>query len=111
MTGSGDVTVLIRYLAQAGKSAVAKRELDALVQVVLAQEPACKGIWIHENTAAPEQLLLVERWADEASYTGPHMQTPHIQAFMVRAREFIAGPPEITFWRGVGGMETGGGGA
>ena len=48
----------------------------------------------------------MEQWADEASYTGPHMQTPHIQAFMARAREFIAGPPEITFWRGVGGAES-----
>lgn len=110
MTASGDVTVLIRYLAQAGKSALAKRELDALVEVVLAEEPACKGIWIHESTSVPEQLLLVERWTDEASYTGPHMQTPHIQAFMARARDFIAGPPEITFWRGVGGMEARGAG-
>ena len=103
--GGSDVTVMIRYLAQAGKATVARRELDALVQVVVAEEPACKGIWIHENTSAPEQLLLIERWTDEASYTGPHMQTPHIQTFMARAREFIAGPPEITFWRGVGGVE------
>ncbi len=101
------MTVLIRYIAQAGKTEVAKRELGALVKVVLAEEPACRGIWIHENTSAPEQLLLVEHWTDEAAYTGPHMQTPHIQAFMARAREFIAGPPEITFWRGVGGSETG----
>ena len=104
--GESDVTVLIRYLAQAGRAAQAKEELAALVKVVLAEEPACRGIWIHENTSAPEQLLLVEQWADEASYTGPHMQTPHIQAFMARAREFIAGPPEITFWRGVGGAES-----
>jgi quinol monooxygenase YgiN len=105
MMGAGDVTVLIRYLAQAGKSAVARRELEALVDVVLAEEPACKGIWIHENMSAPEQLLLVEHWSDEDAYRGPHMQTPHIQAFMARAREFIAGPPDITFWRGVGGRE------
>lgn len=108
MTGHG-VTVLIRYLAQAGKAMVARQELEALVKVVLAEEPACRGIWIHENTSSPEQLLLVEHWTDEASYTGPHMQTPHIRAFMARARDFIAGPPEITFWRGVGGAEAGGG--
>ena len=101
----GDVTVMIRYLAQAGQVARARDELDALVKVVLAEEPACRGIWIHENTSAPEQLLLIERWTDEASYTGPHMQTPHIRAFMTRARDFIAGPPEISFWRGVGGAE------
>ena len=101
----GDVTVMIRYLAQAGQAARAKDELEALVKVVLAEEPACRGIWIHENTSAPEQLLLIERWTDEASYTGPHMQTPHIRAFMTRARDFSAGPPEISFWRGVGGAE------
>ena len=52
--GESDVTVLIRYLAQAGRAAQAKEELAALVKVVLAEEPACRGIWIHENTSAPE---------------------------------------------------------
>lgn len=100
--GRDDLTVLIRYRALPGKGEVARRELDALIQVVVAEEPACGGIWMHQNTSDPEQLLLVERWSDEAAYTGPHMQTPHIRSFISRARDFIAGPPEISFWRGVG---------
>ena len=103
--GGGDVTVMIRYIAQAGKAETARRELEALVKTVVAEEAACRGIWFHQNTSAPEQLLLIERWTDEAAYTGPHMQTPHIQDFMRRARDFIAGPPEITFWRGVAAAE------
>ena len=86
--GGGDVTVMIRYIAQPGK---ARRELEALVTTVVAEDS--------------EQLLLIERWSDQAAYTGPHMQTPHIQDFITRAREFNAGPPEITFWRGVGRAE------
>jgi quinol monooxygenase YgiN len=107
--GGDDVTVMIRYIAQAGKSDRALRELESLVGTVVANEAACGGIWIHQNTESPEQILLIERWTDQASYTGPHMQTEHIQAFMLRARDFIAGPPEISFWRGVGGSSAEGG--
>lgn len=103
--GGGDVTVMIRYIAQAGKAETAQRELEKLVKTVVAEEPACRGIWIHQNTSAPEQLLLIERWTDQAAYMGPHMQTPHIRDFMTRAPKFIAGPPEITFWRGVARAE------
>ena len=73
---------MIRYLAQAGKAAKAKEALEALVQVVVAEEAACKGIWIHENTTAPEQ--------------------PHIREFTTRAREFIAGPPRLRSGAGSG---------
>ena len=103
--GNGDVTVMIRYRAQPGRGDVARRELESLIRTVVAAESECAGIWMHQNTSDPEQILLIERWSDEAAYTGPHMQTPHLQSFMSRAPAFIAGPPEITFWRGVAGAE------
>ena len=103
--GSTEVTVMIRYRAQPEKADIARRELESLIRTVVATERECAGIWMHLSTSDPGQILLVERWSDEAAYTGPHMRTPHLQSFMSRAREFIAGPPEITFWRGVAGAE------
>jgi len=37
-------------------------------------------------------------------FLGPHMQTEHIVAFIARVEEFLAGPPEISFWRGGSGQ-------
>jgi quinol monooxygenase YgiN len=96
-----DVTVIIRYEAKPGMSERAVRELSELIGTVVQEEPACRGIWLHQDTGTPEKLLLVEHWTSQEAYTGPHMQTPHLTAFVERAFEFLAGPPEITFWRGV----------
>lgn len=60
-----------------------------------------RGIWLHKDTATPEKFLLMEHWTSEEAYAGPHMRTPHLTAFVGRAFEFLAGPPEITFWRGI----------
>ncbi len=96
-----DVTVVIRYEALPGKADVAQAELADLIRTVVRQEPECRGIWLHQDTTIPEKLLLVEHWTSQEAYTGPHMQTPHLTAFIERGKAFLAGPPEITFWRGV----------
>lgn len=95
------VTVVILYRSQPGKADVALTELAALISTVVATEPACLGIVLHQDVDDPTRFLLYERWADKESYVGDHMQTPHIRAFIGRAGAYLAGPPEITFWRSV----------
>lgn len=92
-------TILITYQAQPGRAAQAREALDALIAIVVAEEPACLGIRLHQDSADPHRLLLIEHWTDAATFTGPHMQTPHLQAFIREAGAFLAGPPEITFWQ------------
>ena len=92
------VTVLIVYRVHPGKADAGLAALAALVETVVAQEPACLGITIHQDVSDPTRILLDEDWIDKASYVGPHMQTPHIRAFIERAPEFFAGPPDISFW-------------
>lgn len=95
------IVVVITYQAQPGKGEVARRELRALIAEVLEREPACLGITLHQDPDDDTRFLLYERWTDRASYTGPHMQTAHIQSFIARAPGFAAGPPAITFWSDV----------
>lgn len=96
------VTVVIVYRARPGNAEVARAELAALISTVVATEPACLGIVLHQDVDDPTRFLLYERWVDKESYVGDHMQTPHIRAFIGRAGAFLAGPPEIAFWRSVG---------
>lgn len=96
------VVVVIRYRALPGREEVARSELAKLVATVLAEESACGGIRMLVDADDPAAILLVEEWPDRASYLGPHFETPHLQAFIARAGEWFAGPPEIAFWDEVG---------
>lgn len=95
------VTVVITYRAQPGKGAAARAALAPLIRTVLAEEPDCLGITTLQGAADDTRFLLYERWTSQAAYTGPHLQTPHIQAFIRDAAAIFAGPPEITFWHDV----------
>jgi quinol monooxygenase YgiN len=93
------VTVLVAYQAQPGAAEIAVRELTELIGTVVAKEPACRGIQLYQDPGDPSRILLWEEWADRAEYVGPHMQTPHLTAFIERAAGFLVGPPDISFWR------------
>jgi quinol monooxygenase YgiN len=96
------VVVVIRYRALPGREEVAGAELAKLVATVLTEERACAGIRMLVDADDPAAILLIEEWPDRASYLGPHFETPHLKAFIARAGEWFAGPPEIGFWDEVG---------
>jgi quinol monooxygenase YgiN len=95
---SGEVKVVVRYRVQPGKLEQAKREVRALIALVLPEE-GCRGITLLEGVTDSNELLLDELWSDAETYLGPHSETPYLQIFKARAGEFLAGPPEITLWR------------
>lgn len=96
MPGDG-VIVLIEYRALPGQETVAQRELAALVAIVVENEPDCSGIEMLRDVDDGGRIVLYERWSSREAYTGPHMRTPHILAFIEKAPELMAGRPTITF--------------
>jgi quinol monooxygenase YgiN len=92
------VTVVIIYRALPGKEEAALEALGALVSTVVAVEKECLGITVLQDASDPTRFLLYEAWTDKASYVGPHLQTPHIRAFIDGAPGLFAGPPDISFW-------------
>lgn len=99
---SDGVVVIISYVCLPGAADQAVREISELVATVLSVEPDCGGIELLQQTDDPSRIMLVESWPSREAYLGPHFQQPHIQAFIARAGEFLAGAPEITFWRAGG---------
>ena len=92
-----NIVVVVRYIAQPGRVPDALTSIRELVTTVLATEPACAGIEILQDLDKPEAITLIERWPDQATFLGPHMQQPHIHAFTQSAGAFLAGPPDIAF--------------
>jgi quinol monooxygenase YgiN len=76
------VTVVITCPIQLGKIEMARREVGSIIKTVVADEPACHSIHVHDDPKNPRRLLLIEYWDSEEAFTGPHMQTPHMQAFL-----------------------------
>ncbi len=95
------VTVVITCTIRPDQLATAKRELAAIVETVMANEPACHGIRVHEDPRNPHRLMIIENWDSEEIFTGPHMQTPHMQSFLKKAEGFLDGVAEFGFWREV----------
>jgi len=98
-THTDGVTVVIVCPIQPDKTELARREFSTIIQTVVANETACHGIDLHVDADNPNRLLLIEYWDSKETFTGPHMQTPHMQAFLQRAQAFLAGMPEFSFWR------------
>lgn len=96
------VVVLVRYRALPDQTGRAVREISALVATVRSTEPECAGISVLQDANDPTGITLIEHWPSQATFLGPHMQQPHIQAFIETADAFLAGPPEVSFLHAVG---------
>ena len=97
------VVVLVSYRSLPGHSDTAVREIGSLIATVQSVEPSCSGITMLQDPGDPIRITLIEHWSSQEAFLGPHMQQPHIQAFIQSARRFLAGPPDISFWIPVSG--------
>lgn len=95
---NNNLIVLVKYKTQPGKDSLGLAGLKSLVDKVK-NEPNYVSIIIHIDPVDKSNILLYEEWSNEAYYKGDHLKTSHLQEFMVDSRSFLAGPPEITFWR------------
>ena len=95
--------VLVSYRSLPEHTDTTKREIGSLIAAVQAIEPDCGGITMLQDAGDPTRFTLIEHWPSRETFLGPHMQQPHIQSFIQSAGAFLAGPPEISFWRPVSG--------
>lgn len=93
-----NIIVLVKYKAQPTKEIVTVSALTKLIENVKL-EPHFVNIKLHIDPKDKTNILLYEEWDDEAYYNSKHMTTAHLQKFIGDSRNFLAGPPEITFWQ------------
>lgn len=98
-----EAVVIVSYRSLPDQSDAARRALAALVATVVSNEPECGGITLLQDSNDSTRLTLIERWPSRELFLGPHMQQPHIQSFILAARAFLDGPPDISFWHDAGG--------
>ena len=92
-----NVIVLLKFKAQTEKGVHTVSELTNLFEKVK-EEPNFISIKLHVDPNDNTKILLYEEWKDLSYYNNEHMNTAHLQEFMAKSRNFLSGPPEITFW-------------
>jgi quinol monooxygenase YgiN len=98
-SNSKAITVVITCAIKPGKTEMAKRALEAVIEMVMANEPSCHGIRVHDDPKNPRRLLIIEHWDSEEIFSGPHMQMPYMKEFLATAADFLDGAAEFGFWR------------
>ena len=93
-----NIIVLVKYKTQPGKDSLAISAIKALIDKVK-KEPHFIDIVIHIDPIDKSNILLYEKWSNEDYYKDAHMKTDHLQQFINESRTFLAGPPDISFWK------------
>ncbi|WP_333659582.1 putative quinol monooxygenase [Flavobacterium sp.] len=93
-----NIIVLVKYKTQPSKENETVLALTNLIESVK-KEPHFVNIKLHIDPKDRTNILLYEEWDDELYYKSKHMQTNHLQKFIGDSKNFLAGPPEITFWK------------
>lgn len=92
------MVVLVKYKTLPEKSSEAISNLNILIEQVKGENHFVK-IVMHIDPSDSTNILLYEEWDDESYYKNEHMNTAYIQKFIMDSRGFLAGPPEISFWK------------
>ena len=95
---ANNLVVIVRYKTQPNRSVDAITGLNALIEEVK-KEDHFVSLRIHVDQNDNSNILLYEEWDDELYYKNQHMKTEHLQKFIADSQAFLAGPPDITFWK------------
>ena len=95
-----EVIVLIQLKTLPEFAEQGKQDLLNLASVVRGEEPDCLAIELAQDVDDPTKITMIEKWTSREAYEGPHMETPHMQAFIEKSAGFFAGPPVISFCNG-----------
>lgn len=95
---ANNLIVIVKYKTLQNKSVDAITGLKKLLEEVK-KEDHFVNIRLHVDQKDNSNILLYEEWDDELYYRNQHMKTKHLQEFIVESQAFLAGPPEITFWK------------
>ena len=95
---SATVTVLIHMQLLPEFADPGKSDLLNLASAVRSAEPDCLAIELAQDLDDPLKITMIEKWTSREAYEGPHMSSPHMQAFIDNSARYFAGPPSISFY-------------
>lgn len=93
-----NLIVVVKYKTLPNKSVDAVTGLKKLIEQVKGEDHFV-SLKLHIDQEDNSNILLYEEWNDALYYQNQHMKTKHLQEFIVESQTFLAGSPEISFWK------------
>jgi len=93
-----NLIVVVKYKTLPNKSVDAVTGLKKLIEQVKGEDHFV-SLKLHVDQKDNSNILLYEEWDDALYYQNQHMKTKHLKEFIVESQTFLAGPPEISFWK------------
>lgn len=93
-----NLIVIVKYKTLPNKSVDAVTGLKKLIEQVKGEDHFV-SLKLHVDQKDNSNILLYEEWDDALYYQNQHMKTKHLKEFIVESQTFLAGPPEISFWK------------
>jgi quinol monooxygenase YgiN len=94
------LTVVATIKAKPGEETQLRQELLSLIATTR-QEPGCINYDLHQVVDNPALFLFHENWTSK-KHLDDHLARPHLQAFLAKANDLLAEPPQITLWEKIG---------
>lgn len=95
---ANNLIVVVKYKTLPNKSVDAVTGLKKLIEQVKGEDHFV-SLKLHVDQKDNSNILLYEEWDDALYYQNQHMKTKHLKEFIVESQTFLAGPPEISFWK------------
>ena len=90
-----NVIVVATFQAKPGSESAVREALEDVIAQTHAEE-GCRTYALHVSNADPAQMVMVERWDDQAALEA-HFTQPYIAALGAAAGEHLAAPPSVLF--------------
>ncbi len=96
-----EITVIARLKAKEGKERSLRETLIGLIQPSRADE-GCISYNLHEDPENPALFMFHEIWTSKEALD-KHLATPHLQEFIKKSEELLAGPLDVSVWKKITG--------
>ena len=91
------ITVLAKIKAKNGMAETVRQQALALVNPTRS-EAGCISYDLHQSDEDENLFMFYENWISKQALD-EHIQKPHLQAFIAKADELLAGPLDVSIWK------------
>ena len=91
------ITVLAKIKAKEAMADTVKQQALALVKPTRS-EAGCISYDLHQSDEDENLFMFYENWISKKALD-EHIQTPHLQTFIAKAGELLAGALDVSIWK------------
>lgn len=90
------ITIVVAMQVKPGKEAVLTSKISEYARYVRANDKGCVMYMPHVDVERPSALILIEKWADQASLDA-HSKSPRMKEALAQFDQLTEGKPQMHF--------------